>query len=388
MKVAYIVGGLPFGGIERWLYDLCLEYRKNGLLRPRVFNLSGGGELLPDYLDAGIEVECVARGKRALSTWRFDTTRKLRGALRNFAPDLVHTMHFTANYHGRLAACGLGAPVLTHLRNTKRERRPFRRFADKALSRLTTEYLAVSRAVAGVVQSDHNRAGRPVRVLYNAIVPDRLAHEAVDLKALYGLEPPVVVSVGRYVPQKNLDLLLRAVALLRDGGRRVCLVMVGEGGERARLEALRAELGLEDRVALTGFRSDVPAFLKAADIFAMPSDFEGLPIAHLEAMACGCLLAASRTAPVEEVVRHNRNGLLVDFFSREELVRTLDAVLRAPRDFAPLRAAARRTVISRYRLSACLERQAELLRDLAAGGHAENGRTGRLRKTDGGDPPR
>ena len=108
----------------------------------------------------------------------------------------------------------------------------------------------------------------------------------------------------------------------------------------------------------------------------------------LEAMACGCLLAASRTAPVEEVVRHNRNGLLVDFFSREELVRTLDAVLRAPRDFAPLRAAARRTVISRYRLSACLERQAELLRDLAAGGHAENGRTGRLRKTDGGDPPR
>jgi glycosyltransferase involved in cell wall biosynthesis len=301
VKVAYIVGGLPFGGIERWLYDLCLEYRKNGLLRPRVFNISGAGELLPTYLDAGLEVESIADGKRALATWRFDTTRKLRKALRKFVPDIIHTMHFTANYHGRLAAAGLGAPVLVHLRNIKHERRPFRRFADKALSRLTTEYLAVSRAVAAVVQSDHNRAGRPVQVLYNAIVPDRLGHGPADLKALYGLEPPVVVSVGRYVPQKNLDLLLRAVALLRDGGRSVSLVMVGEGGERSRLEALRAELRLTDRAVLTGFRSDVPAFLKAADIFAMPSDFEGLPIAHLEAMACGLPAVLSEQVPSLEI---------------------------------------------------------------------------------------
>jgi glycosyltransferase involved in cell wall biosynthesis len=91
----------------------------------------------------------------------------------------------------------------------------------------------------------------------------------------------------------------------------------------------------------------------------------------LEAMACGCLLLASRTAPVEEVVSHNRNGLLVDFFSREELVRTLNAALLAPRTFAPLRAAARKTILARYHLGACLERQAELLRDLAAGRHAE-----------------
>ena len=54
MKVAYLVGGLPFGGIERWLYDLNLEYKRNGLVRGRVFNLSGTGVLLPEYLAAGI----------------------------------------------------------------------------------------------------------------------------------------------------------------------------------------------------------------------------------------------------------------------------------------------------------------------------------------------
>jgi glycosyltransferase involved in cell wall biosynthesis len=301
MKVAYIVGGLPFGGIERWLYDLCLEYKNSGLVRPQVFNISGTGELLPEYLDAGISVECTAHSKRALVTWRFDTTCKLRKALKEFAPDIIHTMHFTANYHGRLAAVGLGVPVLVHIRNTKHERRTFRRFADKALSRLTTEYLAVSKAVAETVRSDHNRAGRPVQVIYNAILPERLGHDPVDLQERYGLKHPVVVSVGRYVPQKNLDCLMRAIGLLRDGGRYVSLVMVGEGPERIKLETLRAELRLKDRVALTGFRSDVPAFLKAADIYAMPSDYEGLPIAHLEAMYCGLPSVVSEHVPSLEI---------------------------------------------------------------------------------------
>lgn len=297
MKVAYIVGGLPFGGIERWLYDLCREYQESGMVRPYVFNISGTGELLPEYLNAGIRVGCTARDTRALATWRFDTTRKLRKALKDFVPDIIHTMHFTANYHGRLGALGLGFPVLVHVHNSKHERRAFRRFADKALSWLTTEYLAVSKAVAEVVRSDHNRAGRPVRVLYNAIEPEHLTHEPVDLQGLYGLKPPVVVSVGRYVPQKNLDLLLRAVALLRDAGRDVSLVMVGEGKERLRLEALRAELRLEDRAVLTGFRPDVPAFLKAADIYAMPSDYEGMALAHLEAMYCGLPSVVSEHVP-------------------------------------------------------------------------------------------
>ncbi|MDR2075498.1 MAG: glycosyltransferase family 4 protein [Desulfovibrio sp.] len=91
----------------------------------------------------------------------------------------------------------------------------------------------------------------------------------------------------------------------------------------------------------------------------------------LEAMACGCLLLASRTAPVEEAVTHGENGILVDFFRREELVQALDTVLRDPRAFAHLRAEARRTIVSRYRLAACLERQTTLLRDLAAGSLAE-----------------
>ncbi|MDR2162278.1 MAG: glycosyltransferase [Desulfovibrio sp.] len=93
----------------------------------------------------------------------------------------------------------------------------------------------------------------------------------------------------------------------------------------------------------------------------------------LEAMACGCLLLASRTAPVQEVVVHNGNGLLVDFFRQDELADSLDRVLRSPGDFTPLRAAARKTVISRYGLAACLEAQAGLVLGLAAAGGDNSG---------------
>ncbi len=301
MKVAYCIGGLPFGGIERWLYDLCLEYMRNGLVRPRVFNISGTGILMPDYEKAGIDMVCISNTEEALKTRRFDTCAALRRKLKEFGPDVIHTVHFSANYHARLASIGLGVPVITHLRNIKRERRWSRRFADKFLSRFTSAYLAVSKAVAGVVQLDHSNGKRPVRVIYNALLPERLNLEPKDLKAEYGIDGMTVIAVGRYVPQKNLDLLIKAMAILRDQGMDISLLLVGEGSERPALEALVKALDLSGRVIFTGFRSDVPAFSRAADIFAMPSDFEGLPIAHLEAMYCGLPGVVSRHVPSLEI---------------------------------------------------------------------------------------
>ena len=302
IKVAYIVGGLPFGGIERSLYNLCLEYGKNGLARPRVFNLSGTGQLAPEYVQAGIDLVNVAQGNiRAIVSYRLDTALKLRKMLREFKPDVIHTMHFSANHHGRLAALGLGIPVITHIRNIKREKKLERRLSDKLLSYATTQYIAVSRAVADVVREDHNLADRPVQVLYNAVTPEQMDFPPLDFKAEYGIEGPVALAVGRYVPQKNLDLLIRAVSVLRQEGRDISLIMVGEGQERPRLEALIQKLGLSGHAVLAGFRSDVPAFYQSARIFAMPSDFEGLPNAHLEAMYFGLPAVVSAHVPSLEI---------------------------------------------------------------------------------------
>ena len=83
----------------------------------------------------------------------------------------------------------------------------------------------------------------------------------------------------------------------------------------------------------------------------------------LEAMACGALVVGSRTAPVEEVISHGRNGLLVDFFDSDALVATLLQVLANPRAQAPLRLEARRTVLERYGREACMATQLALLHE-------------------------
>lgn len=301
LRIAYVLGGLPFGGIENWLLELCLEYGRNNLVLPRVFNLSGTGMLLPEYQKKGIDVHCIADNIRAISSHRLDTAFALRKELLAFSPDIIHTCHFSANHLGRIAALKTGIPLILHLHNTKHEKRLERRTSDKLLSFATTRYLAVSKAVADVVQSDHNIAKRPVDVIYNAIAPSSIDTPPIDCKAEFGISSPIIIAVGRYAKVKNFDLLIRAVSILHKKGVKASLLLVGEGPERANLEALRSELGLDRHVILTGFRNDVGSFLKASDIFAMPSEIEGFLIAHLEAMACGLPAVLSKNVPSIEI---------------------------------------------------------------------------------------
>ncbi len=343
LRVAYVLGGLPFGGIERWLLDLCREYHDGTRIVPRVFNLSGTGALAADYTENGVDVCNVAQGLRAITVYRLDTALALRRQLRAFAPDIVHTCHFSANHLGRLANLGTGIPLLLHLHNTKREKRLERRLSDKVLSYATSRYLAVSKAVAQTVAQDHNIAGRPVDVLYNAIEPSRFTAAPVDLAAefggRFGSDGPVVLSTGRYVPQKNYDLLIRAMGLLRDAGVTSSLVLVGEGPERPRLEALRAELGLEKHVVLAGFREDVARFYAAADVFAAPSAFEGFLISQLEAMYCGLPCVVSRHVPLLEIAS---SASLVCETNAEDIAAKLHTLLTDPQRRASLSETARR----------------------------------------------
>ena len=122
-----------------------------------------------------------------------------------------------------------------------------------------------------------------------------------------------VLAVARLVPQKGLDVLLRAFASLpesvRDGWS---VTLVGEGPERQALEKLAADVGVEDSVCFEGFRSDPLVFMRRASIFALPSRFEGMPNALLEAMAAGLPSVVSDASPGPlEMVSDGRQGLVV-----------------------------------------------------------------------------
>lgn len=121
----------------------------------------------------------------------------------------------------------------------------------------------------------------------------------------------LVGAVGRLEPEKGFDVLIRALADLVRRGEDVSLIVVGEGGDRARLEALAAELAIGPRVRLVGWQSDVRPYFEAMDLFALSSFREGLPNVLLEAMALQTPCVATRINGVPKLVQDGRNGLLV-----------------------------------------------------------------------------
>lgn len=188
---------------------------------------------------------------------------------------------------------------------------------------------------------------------------------------------PVVTFVARDLePYRGFPQFMRAAAHVAARHPTALFVIAGGDGisyGRARddgrpwREAMMEETGLPpERVVFLG-RIPHAALVRLFQISAahvyLTYPFV-LSWSVLEAMACGCLVIGSATAPVQEVLAHGRNGLLVDFFDEEALAETVLAALARGRSLAPLRAAARATVAARFSLEQCLPRRMRLIEAL------------------------
>jgi glycosyltransferase involved in cell wall biosynthesis len=179
-----------------------------------------------------------------------------------------------------------------------------------------------------------------------------------EAKRLEGFTPGrlLVGAVGRLSAEKCFDVLIRALAQVVRAGLDVELAIVGEGGQKAELEALSAEVGVRERVRLLGYRSDPRALYEALDVFALSSLREGLPNVLLEALSMEVSAVATRIAGVPRLLRDGENGLLVEPGSVDGLAGALLRLLRDADLRARLAAAGRRTVENDYSFAARMEK--------------------------------
>ena len=225
-------------------------------------------------------------------------------------------------------------------------------------------------AVSGEIRDVLVRAGVSadrVRVIANGIPLGAPAPAAADreaLRAALGAGPGtfLVLNAGRLTAQKDQASLLRAVGDAPLDGRPLRCVVAGEGELR---EVLGGEIegrGWSGRAALLGFRDDVQALLGAADVFALPSLDEGMPMILLEAAAAGLPIVATPVGDIPTLLRHGHNALLVPAGDvtalREALLRLRDE----PGLAARLGDAARHDVRDRHSSEAMYERYAEVYR--------------------------
>jgi glycosyltransferase involved in cell wall biosynthesis len=202
-----------------------------------------------------------------------------------------------------------------------------------------------------------------IHVVPNGVDVERFAPRNRDeLREALGLsQAPLVVSAGRLNREKGVHTAIRAVSSLSPPAQ---LVIVGDGPERERLEALVRTLRAEDRVEFTGPRSpaDVARFLAAADVFVFPTERdEGAPMIVIEAMAAGLPVVATSIAQIAEVVdRPGENGVLVPPADVGATAGAVAALLEDPERARQIGAAARQRVLAEYTLERMVERTVEV----------------------------
>ena len=285
--------------------------------------------------------------------------RELVRLLRSGRYDLVHTHSAKAGAIGRSAARAVGVPAIVHSLHGF----PFHEFQSWARRRA---YLAIERRLARFtdqfvtdgtwVAAEAIRLGisspERIRAISSPVDTNvRPATEAARAEARRALRLPadatIVGTVARLDQQKDPLNLIRAIAAL-DRPDMFC-VWIGDGSLRRSMEEQVRRHRLEGRFLLVGERIDVPTLLPAFDAFVMPSLYEGLPCAIVEAMACGVPVVATAVNSVPEVVIPGRTGLLVRPRDARSLARALAYLLDHPEHAARMVRAAREALGDRFR---------------------------------------
>jgi len=163
---------------------------------------------------------------------------------------------------------------------------------------------------------------------------------------------PRLLCVGRLTPAKCQVLLVQACARLRDAGVPFQLTFVGAGPDRERVERAIRELGLQDRITLTGAlnQEEVREQFARADIFVLPSLAEGIPVVLMEAMASGVPCVTTPVNGIPELIQHERTGLLARPGDVESLAEQLQRLINEPALRRPLALAARDRVLADFDL--------------------------------------
>jgi glycosyltransferase involved in cell wall biosynthesis len=327
MRVALMLESDGPGGAETMLLVLAQELRALGLEVVPVGPRQGIGWLAEEFRRLGFEPETFhLRG--ALDPVGALT---LARTLRRREVDVIHSHEFTMAVYGGLVARLLRRPhVITMHGGTYFAGAGRRRMALRWAMRHARCTVGVSSDTARRLESLLGLPDATVQVIPNG---RRLARGSGSrVRGELGLSEgqPLVVCVGNLYPVKGHEFLVRALAELVGAGQDqgVVVAIAGRGDEGlAALGALATNLGLGDRVRLLGHRDDVADLLDAADVFAMPSLSEGLPLAILEAMAAGTPILASEVGGIPEAVRNEEEGLLVPPGDPEALARELARLL-------------------------------------------------------------
>jgi sugar transferase (PEP-CTERM/EpsH1 system associated) len=363
IKILHVLDSLGVGGMERVLIDVANR------LDPQSFE-----QAICTVTRKGAAAERLAPHVKLFDMGK-GTARdllmpfKLAKVMRAYQPDIVHTRSW-AGVDGALAAALARKPKLVHSEHGRNL--PYIHFepAKRKVIRRTIYHLAdqvftVSEEMRQYFCRETGFDTARVVVVHNGIDLQKLdavtAEEIEQTRAEYGCAPDdcVIGTVARFQETKDLPTLVRAFAQLAQKTP-AKLLLVGDGQERAALESLARDLNIPSLVSITGLRHDVPRFLRAMDVFALPSLSEGLPGAVLEAMGAALPVVATNVGTLPELVTEGENGFLVNVKEPAAMAERLSRLALNRERARQFGQVGRRRVARDFSLPAMLQRYEQL----------------------------
>lgn len=273
--------------------------------------------------------------------------------IREHSIDVVHTHVLDADVAGQLAGRLTRIPVVTTLHSVpdSYERQPRGRHWPQRLTvcRIARHLVCVSDAARDRFVDDWDVPADRLRTIHPAVPLDPfLAIPSGPPRAASA--GPVVTAVGRLVPAKAQHLLIEAAPAVLEAFPTTRFVIVGPGPREGELRDLAASLGIADRIELAGTRHDIAAVLARTDVFALTSEWEGLPISAIEAMAAARPVLLTDVGGCRDLVADGDAGLVVPSGDRAAIAAALVELLSDPERARALGEAARRRVVDSFSL--------------------------------------
>jgi len=348
-RVVHLLPNLNSGGCENQLLRVLPKVEG---IEHIVVTLLDEGSLADRFRSAGVKVVNL----NLANYWRIWRLGRLKGALNKYRPDLVISYLFVPDMIGRLIVKPfMGYVPIPFLRSTyEYPSLTFRgiRLAERLTKPLVSRYLANSASVKQAFVKGLGVDSKKITVIHNGIeakkfkdvsVPDSLRHELGIKK-----DTQVITCVANLHPNKGHRYLVEAFASLAKDHPKASLLLVGDGIERQALERQVDDLGLVGRVLFLGRRTDVPAILALSDIFVLPTFFEGMSNAIMEAMASGLACLVTDIEPNHELIKSGENGLFFPVRNSKILARCLRELLEDKRLREKLGRVAQQTIQREY----------------------------------------
>jgi len=340
-RICFLVPALAGGGAERVVSVLASQLVQDGQDAVIIKYFEAETEY---PVDPRVKVVCLAQGdaKAYNAIPFFRKIRRLRGILRELEAEYVVPMLPHIAVHVDLAGFGMRKRLIQTVRIVPdKEPSPW-------IRRVIRDF-QVAVSYATFVQTESQKAYFPSAIHHKIVVlPNPVSAAMLETEYAYPDECTELITMGRLAPQKNFSMLIRAVKNVREAGKNVRLSIYGEGKLKEKLLQEIEEAGCTDCCFLRGRTGDVASAMKAHHLFILPSNYEGMPNALMEAMAVGlpCISTDCKTGPAELI--RGENGILVPVDDEQAMTQAILRMLQSPAQAAEMGRKARQFMLDNY----------------------------------------